>query len=101
MDMYETGTGRVQDKPDKTDSNWIRLIDGSPVHSTTSFVHVQKPLMYLLNLNGHGMYTTNVNRIWKMDINVFQRTLFDFNPFQQSGMGAGVAQAVEHSAVKV
>ena len=46
--------GRVTDK---TDSNRKRTTDVSLVRSITGFAHVQKVLMDLPNISGHGMDT--------------------------------------------
>ena len=71
------GTGRVQDKTDKTDSNQRRTIDVSSVWSIKRFAQVIKLLMDLLNGNKHGTGMLNINHIengghWQISLDFVQ-----------------------------
>ena len=48
---------------DKTDSNWRKTIDVSPVRSVVGFELVQKCLTDLPNVNGIAMNMPNVKHI--------------------------------------
>ena len=74
-------TGHVQDKTNKTNSNW-RTIDVSPVRTVRGFMQIQKCLMDLLNVNGHR---TDMPNVKKMDIDGFHQTMFNFHLVRQSG----------------
>ena len=54
LDVYRTK--RIQTGEEQKTSNGL-------VCSITAFVHVKKCQTYLPNINGHGMYTLNVNHI--------------------------------------
>ena len=62
----------------------IKTRDASPVRSITGFVHVQKCLTDLSNINIYRMDTPNAKRT-KNRLKRFHRTLFGFHLFHQSG----------------
>ena len=53
----------VPDKMDKSDSNWRRTIDMSPVRSATRFVNVKKDSTGFAKVNGHGTDALNGKHI--------------------------------------
>ena len=54
-------------KTNKTDSNWTRNVDISPVLSVPGFEHVQKVLMFITE---HGMNTLNDYRTYNRRISM-------------------------------
>ena len=58
-----TFNGRVLDKTVKMDSNRRRTVDVSLVRFITGFVHAQKLLMVLPNVNRHGTDMPNAKYV--------------------------------------